>query len=413
MDDRPYLSIGDVLALLQREFPDVTISKIRFLESRGLLVPDRTPSGYRKFYEHDVERLRWILRQQREHFLPLKVIKGRLEGQESSRPPALFEMGEPAPSAAGQEGGESQHRGREEVADVAATTQATALSAARAAEATDPDSPEGVNRFAYANTGRNGRERSGAILSSMSARAGAGTVAEGPRQVVTSTAGTAGAAGGEMSSSSPPSAQPAGPDRPELGTRTETGQPEPAASASRRAGERGREATRRQSEPPRGPSVQTESSEDEPSPEPRTLPASPTGGPRREVAALVGVSLTAAELAQASGLDVQQVADLESYGLIEGRTVAGVRCYEEAALVVAGLSASFARFGVEARHLRVFKHAAERQTGLYSQIVLPLLRQRNPEARQRALEEVAQLSELGASLQACFAKAALRDLTGA
>ena len=93
--------------------------------------------------------------------------------------------------------------------------------------------------------------------------------------------------------------------------------------------------------------------------------------------------------------------------------MAGVRCYEEAALVVAGLSASFARFGVEARHLRVFKHAAERQTGLYSQIVLPLLRQRNPEARQRALEEVAQLSELGASLQACFAKAALRDLTGA
>ncbi len=97
MDDRPYLSIGDVLALLQREFPDVTISKIRFLESRGLLVPERTPSGYRKFYEHDVERLRWILRQQREHFLPLKVIKGRLEGQETSRPPALFEMGEAAP----------------------------------------------------------------------------------------------------------------------------------------------------------------------------------------------------------------------------------------------------------------------------------------------------------------------------
>ena len=125
------------------------------------------------------------------------------------------------------------------------------------------------------------------------------------------------------------------------------------------------------------------------------------------------MSLTAAELAQASGLDVQQVAELESYGLIEGRTVAGVRCYEEAALVVAGLSASFARFGVEARHLRVFKYAAERQTGLYSQIVLPLLRQRNPEARQRALDEVAQLSELGASLQACFSKAALRDLTGA
>src|SRR5579862_7545150 len=78
MTGRPYLSIGDVLTLLRQEFPDVTISKIRFLESQGLVNPERTPSGYRKFYEGDVDRLRWILRQQREHFLPLKVIKGRL-----------------------------------------------------------------------------------------------------------------------------------------------------------------------------------------------------------------------------------------------------------------------------------------------------------------------------------------------
>ena len=80
MSDRPYLSIGEVLALVKDEFPDVTISKIRFLESQGLIDPERTPSGYRKFYEADVDRLRWILRQQREHFLPLKVIKGRLAG---------------------------------------------------------------------------------------------------------------------------------------------------------------------------------------------------------------------------------------------------------------------------------------------------------------------------------------------
>src|SRR5437660_7764171 len=72
------MSIGEVLALLKGEFPDVTISKIRFLESQGLLDPERTPSGYRKFYEADIERLRWILRQQRENFLPLKVIRGRL-----------------------------------------------------------------------------------------------------------------------------------------------------------------------------------------------------------------------------------------------------------------------------------------------------------------------------------------------
>ncbi|HSL57230.1 MAG TPA: MerR family transcriptional regulator, partial [Acidimicrobiales bacterium] len=79
LDDRAHLSIGEVLALLQDEFPDVTISKIRFLESQGLLDPERTPSGYRKFYDPDVARLRWILEQQREHFLPLRVIKDRLD----------------------------------------------------------------------------------------------------------------------------------------------------------------------------------------------------------------------------------------------------------------------------------------------------------------------------------------------
>src|SRR5512135_1650835 len=72
-------SIGEVLTALRGEFPDITISKIRFLESQGLIDPERTPSGYRRFYPADVERLRFILRQQREHFLPLKVIKERLD----------------------------------------------------------------------------------------------------------------------------------------------------------------------------------------------------------------------------------------------------------------------------------------------------------------------------------------------
>ncbi len=64
--------------MLRQEFPDVTISKIRFLESQGLLDPERTPSGYRKFYESDIDQLRWILTQQKENFLPLKVIKDRM-----------------------------------------------------------------------------------------------------------------------------------------------------------------------------------------------------------------------------------------------------------------------------------------------------------------------------------------------
>ena len=72
-------SIGEVLTLLQDDFPDVSISKIRFLESRGLVEPHRAPSGYRKFASVDVDRLRWILSMQRDHFLPLRVIKERLD----------------------------------------------------------------------------------------------------------------------------------------------------------------------------------------------------------------------------------------------------------------------------------------------------------------------------------------------
>ena len=87
--DAAHLSIGEVLAELRDEFPDITISKIRFLESQGLVDPERTPSGYRKFYAGDLARLRWILYQQKEHFLPLKVIKERLDelppGGSSSR----------------------------------------------------------------------------------------------------------------------------------------------------------------------------------------------------------------------------------------------------------------------------------------------------------------------------------------
>lgn len=75
---RDYLSIGEVLEGVKKEFPDVSISKIRFLEAEGLIAPERTSSGYRKFYDGDVARLRYILSLQRDHFLPLRVIKDRL-----------------------------------------------------------------------------------------------------------------------------------------------------------------------------------------------------------------------------------------------------------------------------------------------------------------------------------------------
>lgn len=76
---RNYMSIGDVIKTLGGEFPEVTLSKVRFLESEGLIEPERTASGYRRFYENDLAKLRYILRLQRDHFVPLKVIRKRLE----------------------------------------------------------------------------------------------------------------------------------------------------------------------------------------------------------------------------------------------------------------------------------------------------------------------------------------------
>jgi DNA-binding transcriptional MerR regulator len=91
---RDYLSIGEVLDLLRPEFPDISISKIRFLEAEGLIAPERTGSKYRKFYETDVARLRHILALQRDHFLPLRVTKQRLlDGSTNGE-------GAPAPSSA-------------------------------------------------------------------------------------------------------------------------------------------------------------------------------------------------------------------------------------------------------------------------------------------------------------------------
>ncbi|MFF3324781.1 MerR family transcriptional regulator [Streptomyces sp. NPDC002889] len=80
------MSIGTVLAQLRDEFPEVTISKIRFLEAEGLVEPRRTPSGYRKFTSRDVERLALVLRMQRDHYLPLKVIREQIDALERGEP---------------------------------------------------------------------------------------------------------------------------------------------------------------------------------------------------------------------------------------------------------------------------------------------------------------------------------------
>lgn len=91
------MSIGVVLERLRAEFPDVTVSKIRFLESEGLITPQRTASGYRRFTDEDIKRLRYILVTQRDNYTPLKVIREQLQAMDSGQVTALLSAGDAEP----------------------------------------------------------------------------------------------------------------------------------------------------------------------------------------------------------------------------------------------------------------------------------------------------------------------------
>jgi DNA-binding transcriptional MerR regulator len=108
MPESPALTIGEVINLLKEEFPDVSVSKVRFLEDQGLIHPGRSRSGYRQFHQSDLKRLRYILRLQRDHFLPLKVIKSKLTmWDRGEEPPVGGVDGGPRPTRAlGQPDGE-------------------------------------------------------------------------------------------------------------------------------------------------------------------------------------------------------------------------------------------------------------------------------------------------------------------
>jgi DNA-binding transcriptional MerR regulator len=215
---RPYLGIGEVLASLRADFPDISVSKIRFLESEGLIAPARSPSGYRKFAAADVERLRYILTAQRDQYLPLRVIKERL-------------------------------------------VPATA------------DPPDGD--WAPDQSGRSGR----------------------------------------------------------------------------------------------------------------------------------GVRLTRRELLEAAGIDEENLAELEDFGLVrrEGRQ------YGPDALEIARTVAALAAYGVQARHLRAVRAAAERETSLIEQVIAPTLRQRNPAARENAGRTARQIAALSLRLHRALIEAALAE----
>jgi DNA-binding transcriptional MerR regulator len=228
---RAYLSIGEVLGKLRGNFPDITISKIRFLESEGLIDPQRTPSGYRKFTPVDLERLRYVLAAQRDQYLPLRVIKENLDALDRGLEPATTPGSVAAPRLASVDG---------ELAP---------------------------SHFATESDLRLSRE----------------------------------------------------------------------------------------------------------------------------------------ELLESANLASEQLVELESFGLI---TIRG-RYYDADALSVARTVSAIAAFGIEPRHLRSFKSAADREIGLVEQVITPLLRQKSSDAKARAEEVANELASLSVKLHAALVRAGL------
>jgi DNA-binding transcriptional MerR regulator len=230
MATRNYQSIGEVLVSIKAEFPDITISKIRFLESEGLIDPERTPSGYRKFYDKDVEQLRSILKMQRDEYLPLKVIKERLlrEESEDGRGPAPVEG----------DGAEPE----EELA-----------------------------------------------------------------------------------------------------------------------------------EPP------------------------------------TGLQMSIEEMSAATGIDRDRIKELESFGLVCSHGPEAARYYDGDDYIVLSIVKDLFRYGVEPRHLTMYKHFAEREATFFESIVLPQLRQRNPDARRMAATSLGELAKASRKLKQALLRTNLRQ----
>jgi DNA-binding transcriptional MerR regulator len=233
---RNYQSIGEVLVSVKTEFPDITISKIRFLEAEGLIEPERTPSGYRKFYAHDVDRLKSILRMQRDEYLPLKVIKERLIHQDD-----------------GDGDGEL--------------------------------SPDG------------------------DAREGAGRVTPGDE-----------------------------------------------------------------------------------------IAEAPTG-----------LQMSLEEMSTATGIDRDRIKELEAFGIIASHGPEGGRYYDGDDFIILSIVKDFFRYGIEARHLTMYKHFADRESSFFDQIIAPTLRQKNPDARRTAAQTLTELSATSRKFKQALLRTNLRD----
>jgi DNA-binding transcriptional MerR regulator len=380
---RTYLSIGDVLTLLREEFPDVTISKIRFLESQGLVNPERSPSGYRKFFDHDVERLRWVLRQQREHFLPLKVIRDRLAdgdlGDEIEAEKPNGKTAQPVHAVAVASGAAGHAHEQPTKADEEAMARILADASRRAAKLPDE------------KVARPGLQ----VVTEIETVQGAGAEPVVPRDMATA-------------------APRRTPEERRLDATKVSRPAAPGAPGSSPAESRGNgTGLSRKPDAPEAPRSAPPQNDVSPrKTETNSGGATPSSPPAPSAAVVTGASLTTEELCAASGLSSDEIAGLKGFGLVEPVTVAGIETYDEDALTVANLAAAFRAFGIEPRHLRLYRNAADRELGLIEQVVIPLLRQRNPESRQRAVEGADQLAALGQSMRASLLRQALRRHLG-
>ena len=234
MATRNYQSIGEVLVAVKTEFPDITISKIRFLEAEGLIEPERTPSGYRKFYAQDLDTLKSILRMQRDEYLPLKVIKERLLKQEAGEDVELDADGEPIEAAAAEVS--------EEIADA------------------------------------------------------------------------------------------------------------------------------------------------------------PTG-----------LQMSLDEMSAATGIEKERIKDLESFGIVCSHGPESAIYYDGDDYIVLSIVKDFFRYGVEPRHLTMYKHFEEREAAFFETIVAPMMRQKNPDARKAASQSLAELSKISRKFKQALLRTNIRD----
>lgn len=443
---RDHWSIGEVLSLLQDEFPEVTISKIRFLESQGLIDPERTASGYRKFADVDYDRLYWILEQQRDHYLPLRVIRDRLEeGQDIGSAPRRSDLRIGDQIAEAPEEGVDEARANDQLdsavdanvedpevgldgsfsdalADVAAPVTAD--------DEAHPVRDEGSNALAaamgaqpYDQTAESDSTHEPEVepaaaepvvtepveLSVIDTDVPvADVVAEQPddgQEAVSEPEDAAAEDVAEEPEWIAPSETVAPDSEPIIMTEAVAAKLNEDSEDQSPTDQEGTDTVPERKPAPRLLGTRSE----KPRPVTKTTSEALKPPPRPSLPGS-SVALTREELAEQSGTTPGMIAELEKYGMVSPRQVGGSVLFDSTALTVARLAVQFGRYGLEPRHLKTFRLGAEREVALLTQSIGPTLKANNPETRRRSYDTLHDLAELSASLRSIIVRDLVADL---